>query len=110
MKQVKDLCIGDKVYKAEINNIIQKTIDSLSLDKDTSKIKVRMSEYCFTFYGEKTDAFIMDEYKEKYFADYKNALKEQTELRTKHYLYLLNKVEEAQKALSEFILEYSILK
>ena len=52
----------------------------------------------------------MNEYNEKYFIDYKNALKEQTELRTKHYLYLLNKVEEAQKALSEFILEYSILK
>lgn len=110
MKQIKDLCIGDKVYKAEINNIIQKTIDYLSLDKDTSKIKVRMSECYFTFYGEKTDAFIMSEYKEKYFADYENALKEQTKLRIKHYLYLLNKVEEAQKALSEFILEYSIFK
>ena len=110
MKQVKDLCIGDKVYKAEINNIIQNTIDSLSLNKDTSKIKVRLSEYCFTFYGAKTDTFIMSDYKEKYFADYENALKEQTKLRIKHYLYLLNKVEEAQKALSEFILEYSIFK
>lgn len=110
MKQVKDLCIGGKVYKAEIKNIIPYTIDSLSLDKDTSKIKIRLSESCFTFYGEKTHAFIMNEYNEKYFIDYKNALKEQTELRIKHYLYLLNNVEEAQKALSEFILEYSILK
>ena len=110
MKQVKDLYIGDKVYKADIENITSTTIDSLSLDEGTSKIKVRLSKSCFTFYGEKTDAFIINEYNEKYFIDYKNALKEQTELRTKHYLRLLNKVEDAQKALSEFILEYSIFK
>ena len=110
MKQVKDLCIGGKVYEANIKNIIPTTIDSLSLDEDTSKIKVRLSKSCFTFYGEKTDAFIMSEYKEKYFTDYENALKEQTKLRTKNYLYLLNKVEKAQKELSEFILEYSILR
>lgn len=110
MKQVKDLYIGDKVYKVDIENITSTTIDSLSLDEDTSKIKVRLSESYFTFYGEKTDAFIMNAYNEKYFADYENALKEQTKLRIKHYLYLLNNVEEAQKALSEFILEYSIFK
>ena len=110
MKQVKDLYIGDKVYKIDIENITSTTIDSLSLDEDTSKIKVRLSESYFTFYGEKTNVFIMNNYNEKYFIDYKNALKEQTELRTKHYLHLLNKVEEAQKELSEFILEYSILK
>ena len=43
MKQVKDLYIGDKVYKADIENIIPTIIDSLSLDEGTSKIKVRLS-------------------------------------------------------------------
>ena len=76
MKQVKDLYIGDKVYKVNIENITSTTIDSLSLDEGTSKIKVRMSECYFTFYGKKTDAFIMNKYNEKYFIDYKNALKE----------------------------------
>lgn len=110
MKQVKDLCIGDKVYKAEIKYITSKTINYLSLDKDTSKIEVRLSESCSIFFGSNMGAFITEVHNEKYFIDYENALKEQTKLRTKHYLYLLNKVEEAQKALSEFILEYSILK
>lgn len=111
MKQVKDLCIGDKVYKAEIKDIISKKVDYLSLDKDTSRIEVGLSESCSSvFFGGEMGTFITEVNNEKYFIDYKNALKEQTKLRTEHYLYLLNKVEEAQKALSEFILEYSILR
>ena len=110
MKQVKDLCIGSKDYKAEINQIVPQTIECLSFDRDTSKIKINLSEAHSTFYGEKTDIFIIDEYNRKYFVDYKKAMEEQTELRKQQYLHLLNKVEEAQKTLSEFILEYSILK
>lgn len=110
MKQVKDLCIGSKMYKAEIGQIVPQTIESLSFDRDTSKIKINLSEGYSTFYGEKTDIFIIDEYNRKYFVDYKKALEEQTELRKKHYLHLLDRVEKAQKTLSEFILEYSILK
>ena len=110
MKQVKDLCIGNKIYKAEINQIVPQTIESLSFNKDTSKIKINLSEVYSTFYGEKTDIFIIDEYNRKYFVDYKKALEEQTELRKKRYLHLLNKAEEAQKTLSEFIIEYSIIK
>ena len=110
MKQVKDLCIGSKVYKAEIKQIVPQTIKCLSLERGTSKINVNLSESCFTLYGEKTDIFIIGEYGDKYFVDYKKAMEEQTEKRKKQYLHLLNKVEEAQKTLSEFILEYSILK
>ena len=110
MKQVKDLCIGSKVYKAEINQIVPQTIECLSLDRDTSKIKVNLGESYSTLLGEKTDIFIIDGYNNKYFVDYKKALEEQTERRKQRYLHLLNKVEEAQKTLSEFIIEYSILK
>ena len=110
MKQIKDLCIGDKVYKAEINRIVPQTVECLSLDKNTSKIKVNLDESYSALYGEKIDIFIIDGYNNKYFVDYKKALEEQIEKRKKRYLYLLNKAEEAQKALSEFILEYSIFK
>lgn len=110
MKQVKDLCIGSKVYKAEIKQIVPQTIESLFFNRSTSKIDVNLVESDSTLYGEKTDIFIIGEYGHKYFVDYKKAMEEQTERRKKRYLHLLNKVEEAQKTLSEFILEYSILK
>ena len=97
MKQVKDLCIESKVYKVEIKQIVPRTIECLFLDKSSSKININLSESYSTLYGEKTDIFIIDEYGNKYFVDYKKAMEEQTELRKKRYLHLLNKVEEAKK-------------
>lgn len=38
MKQIKDLCIGNKVYRATINTIINGTVESISLNRSDENI------------------------------------------------------------------------
>lgn len=106
-KQVKDLCIGNDVYFAEMNNIKTRNVMSLiKINSTTIKVTLDYGNKCS---GNNDNHFITGE-GNIYFTDYKKAIERQTELRKEHFETLLANVGKANKELSEFVKEYSILK
>jgi hypothetical protein len=107
-KQVKDLCIGNDLYFAEMNNIKTRNVTSLiKIDSTTIKVTLGYGNKCS---GNNDNHFLISEEGNIYFTDYKIALEKQTELRKNHFETLLANIEKANKELSEFVKEYSILK